>query len=328
MKRRFLLGLLPCLTLVWPRALRSERHVATMARIGWLSSGVAGREVQAFREAFRDAGYIDGQSYTMILRFAEGQLERLDGLAQELVAEGVDVIVAAPTSGALAARRATTSIPIVVPISLDAVRAGVVSSLARPGGNVTGLTLMSVDLVGKRLELLREALPRLEKLALLVPAGVPDLVRPFVEEATSTASALGIGIVPVESRDANDLEVAFRSMVTSGVQALYILESQALFVNRESLFRLAAEHKLPAISGAKSLTYARNGTFMSYGPDIWELYRRAAELVVKILGGAKPDELPMEQPTNFELVINLGTASALGIRVPSALLARADEVIE
>lgn len=260
----------------------------------------------------------------MVLRFAEGRVDRLDALALELVKSNVELIVASPTSGALAAKRATATIPILVPLSLDAVRAGLVSNLSRPGGNLTGLTLMSGDIIAKRLELLRQVLRHLQRLGLLVPGGAPDVVGPFVEVVQSTSGTFGITPVVIESLQANDLERGFESLKKAKVEALYILESQALLAYRDRIGELTEAYGMAAISGTRDY----RALLMSYGPDGRELYRRAADLAVRILSGEKPGDLPMEQPTKFELVINMRRAKALGITVPEPLLVRADEVIE
>jgi putative tryptophan/tyrosine transport system substrate-binding protein len=295
-------------------------------RLGWLSSGRAGSGLEVFKDELRSRGYIEGRHYAMALHLAEGRLDQLDALARDLVGLPVDLIVAAPTTAALAARRATTSIPIVVPIALDAVRAGLVALLAHPGGNVTGLTLMSGDVIGKRLELMRETVPGLRRVGLLVPAGIPDVVAPFIAEFKDAAASLRLDPVIVEVAGADDLDAAFQTLAAAKSEALYVLESQALDVHRDRIFALALAHRLPTISGTK--LYIQGGALMSYAPDVAAMYRRAAAMAMRILAGTPPADLPMEQPTTFDLTINLKTAKALGLTIPHAILARADEVIE
>lgn len=282
--------------------------------------------MDAFRSALLEHGLVEDQHYQIETRFAEGDLRKLKPLADELVRLQVDAIVALPTSGALAAKAATSSIPIIVPLSLDAVRTGLVESLARPGGNVTGLTLMSADLIGKRLELLREILPQARRLALLSIAGIPHITAPFIDEMKAVADQIGMELEVVEVDERYDFAGAFRAIADAQIDAVYVLESQAFDARRESIMAIARERRLPVISGAPA--YARAGALLSYGPDGTSMFRRTAALVVKVLGGASPGELPMEQPTHFELALNVATARLLGIEVSPAILARADEVIE
>ena len=257
-------------------------------------------------------------------RWAEGQSTRFAQIATEFARMNVDVIVTAGSDPVIAAKRVTSVIPIVFALAIDPVAAGLVASLARPGGNVTGLSLQSSDLAGKRLELLREVLPNLRKLAILVnvnnPGGVLEM-----SEAEVAARTLGLDVAKLEIRRAEDIPPAFEA-IEGHAEALYVGPDPLVNANRVRIHTLSLNAQLPTIYGFRG--YVEIGGLMSYGPNFPDLFRRAAELVDKILRGTKPGDIPVEQPTKFDLVINLITAKALGLEVPPMLLARADEVIE
>ncbi|MBR1148781.1 ABC transporter substrate-binding protein [Bradyrhizobium sp. AUGA SZCCT0431] len=267
-----------------------------------------------------------GRSVLIEYRWASGKLEQLDVLAGELVRLPVDVLVAPTTSAALAAKRVTSTVPIVFATVATPVELGLVNSLARPGGNVTGLSYyISPEIVGKQLQLLQSISPRISRVAILwVPgnAGLP----PMLEEATRAAEQLGLQLRLIETQEPADFEAAFRSMVEQRADALLVLPDARLSEHRIALGMLALENRLPAMFGSREDMAA--GSLIAYGPGRLDLVRRSAGYVDKILKGARPADLPVEQPTKFELLINLKTAKQLGITVPSALLAQADEVVE
>jgi putative ABC transport system substrate-binding protein len=313
----------------WPLAVRAQQPAGRVYRVGYLA--LASREQQihlskAFEEGLRSLGYRVGENVVIEYRFANGQLERLPTLAADLVRLAVDVIVSGNPSNTVAAMKATTTIPIVMTNSSDPVSAGLVASLARPGGNVTGFSSDTGDEInGKRLELLKETLPNLSRVGILWN---PDFARnqsrlTSMREATQ---ALGLTLVPVEARGPDALEQAFATIVRERAQVLVVLSDGVLFNYRGQIGVMAIRNQLPAISSVRE--YADAGLLLTYGPDLQDLFRRSAVFVDKIFKGAKPADLPVEQPTKFELVFNLKTAKALGLTVPPTLLARADEVIE
>jgi putative ABC transport system substrate-binding protein len=270
----------------------------------------------------RELGWLEGRTIAIEYRWAEGRPERYADIAAEFVRIHVDVIVS--TAGAVPTlKQATARIPIVFPLGNDPVGTGLVASLSRPGGNVTGLSIQQNDSAGKRFELLREVMPRLHRLAIMFNAGYSSAVQEMgaVQVAART---LGIDVVPLEIRRAVDIVLAFE--VKAQADALYVVGDPVIVTNRARIITFALAARLPTIFGTRDFVQA--GGLMSYGAHIPDLFRRAAELVDKILRGAKPADIPVEQPTNFELVINLTTAKALGLDVPPTLLARADEVIE
>ena len=276
--------------------------------------------IKAFEEGLRSLGYRVGENVVIEYRFANGELERLPALAADLVRLGVDIIVVTgvnPTT--VAAMKATTTIPIVMTISVDPVRAGLVASLARPGGNVTGLAVdAGGEILGKRFELLKETLPNLSRLGILFN---PDVAinRSRQTSMTETARTLGLTTIPVEARGLDALEQAFAIMVRERAQAFVMQGDSVLFNYRSQIAEMALRNRLPAASVQRELAEA--GFLLTYGADIGDLFRRSADFVDKIFKGAKPADLPVEQPTKFELVINLKTAKALGIIVPPTLLA-------
>ena len=299
-------------------------------RIGRLSPGFPRPDrdppVDAFRQGLRELGYVEGQNLVIEYRGAEGKDERLPDLAAELVGLHVDVIVAVAPTATRAAQHATHTIPIVMTGTGDPVGAGFVASLARPGGNITGLSLMMPELPGKRLELLKETVPQSTRVAVLANPAF-EVSKLYLNNLTLAARALGLQLHVVEVRRADELDTAFAAMTREGADALIVLSDPALMdplLGRVT--DLAATHRLPAMYNWKM--YVEAGGLMSYGPSLPGSHRRAATYVDKILKGANPADLPVEQPTKFELVINLKTAKALGLTIPLSLLGRADEVIE
>ncbi len=279
--------------------------------------------LDAFRQGLRELGYEEGRNISIEYRWAEGRDERLPGLAADLVRLKVDVIVAG--AGAVeAAKHATTTIPIVMPVSGDPVRAGLVASLARPGGNITGLTSLSGELPGKWMELLKEILPRVSLLAVLWdPASDPSQVK----TSEIAARSLGVRLHVLKVGRGGDFEPALADARNHDAGALIVLGSPFFYVHRTRLVELAAKRRLPTIYAQREFVVGSGG-LMSYGTDFHHQFRRAATYVDKILKGAKPADLPVEQPTKFEMVINLKTAKALGLTIPPSVLARADEVIQ
>jgi putative tryptophan/tyrosine transport system substrate-binding protein len=302
-----------------------------MPRIGVIASGippgqpgVAGRGPDRFRQGLRDLGYIEGQTVTLEVRWSENRPERLPDLAADLVRLPVDIIVAGSSAAALAAKRATSTIPIVT-ISDDPVRDGLVASLARPGGNIAGLSIMVPELSGKRLELLKEALPSLSHVALLLDAGHPHW-HIDLHDHEAAAHAMGVQLLPLEVRGPNEFAGAFQAATQGQAQALIMMQCPLFGNQRARLAELALASRLPTMSG--EVGYATAGGLMNYGPNLLESWHRTATYVHMILHGAKPADLPMQQPTKFELVINLKTAQALGLTIPPHLLILADEVIK
>ena len=300
------------------------------ARIGYLAANltVSPHMTEAFRQGLRDLGYVDGRSVVIEYRDAEGKYDRLPARAAELVALKVDVIVAADTPAALAAKQATRTLPIVFIGAGDPVTIGLVTSLARPGGNVTGLSLLAPELVGKRLELLKQAVPGVGRVAALWQPGFVGerTEKDMLKEVEVAARALGVRLQFVEARGPADFDRAFSDMTRARADALTVLGS-AMFANeRRRVVDLAAKNRLPGVYGFRE--YVDAGGLMAYGPNVADLFQRAATYADKILKGAKPGDLPVEQPTKFELVLNLKTAKALGLTIPQSVLVRADQVIE
>ena len=307
-------------------AIAEPQQPTKVRRIGYLASASGlGRREEALRQGLRELGYVEGQNIAIEYRFAEGMLDRLTDRAAELVRLKVEVIVTPSTLDALAAQRATRTIPIVMAASGDAVGTGLVASLARPGGNVTGLTALSRELSGKRLELLREAVPGLSRVAVLWNAANPDKARDL-EETEVAARALGLQVQSLEVRAPNDFESAFRAATGKRAGALLALPDAFTTTHQSRIVDLAAKSRLPAMHEHREFVEA--GGLMSYGPSLLGLFRRVATYVDKILKGTNPGELPVEQPTKFELVINLQAAKRIGLTIPPNVLARADKVIK
>ena len=283
--------------------------------------------IEGLRQGLRDLGYVEGRNIRVEFRTAKDQLDRLPGLAAELVQLKADVIVAPSTPAAQAAKGATSSIPIVVTHVADPVASGLVRNLSHPGGSITGLSIMTTDLSAKLLQLLKETSPRLSRVAVLWNPDTPlsPVQTKTVENLKLAASLLSIELIFVRARTLEELEAAFTSASRARVQALYVAESPLFYVQRAVLTQLAAKARLPAIYRTRA--FADAGGLLSYGVDWLDHARRAALYVDKILKGANPGDLPIEQPTKFELVVNLKTAQALGITIPQSILLRADEVI-
>jgi ABC-type uncharacterized transport system substrate-binding protein len=310
----------------WPIAARGQQRgkVATIGFLGPATPSVASNLVAAFVVRLRELGWVEGENLTIEYRWAEGQSERYAKVASEFVALKVDLIVTWASAPVLAAKHATAVIPIVFAAQMDPVSVGVVKSLSRPGGNVTGLSLQQTDTTSKRLELLREVVTDLRRLAIMGNIDTPGVVLEM-GEIERTARELGIDITPLKIRSAEDIVPAIVS-IKGRVDALYVATDPLVLSNRTQITTLTTEARLPTIYGSRE--YVEAGGFMSYGPNYADLFRRAAELADKILRGANPADLPVEQPTKFDLVINLKTAKALGLTVPATMLVRADEVIE
>jgi putative ABC transport system substrate-binding protein len=303
---------------------------AKVARIGYLATNLAAGPDprEAFRQGLRDLGYVESRNLVIEDRSADGKLERFPALAAELVALKVDVIVASGTLAALAAKQATRILPIVFSPAGDPVGSGLVTSLARPGGNVTGLSAFAPELVGKRLELLKQAVPGVSRVAVLWQPGAfgERTEKDTLKRAEVAARDLGVPLQFVEARGPADFDRAFSDMTRARAGALTVLPSNMFNSERRRLVDLAAEKRLPAVYSARELVDA--GGLMSYGANLADLNRRAATYVDRILKGTKPADLPVEQPTKFELIINLKTAKALGLTIPQSVLGRADEVIQ
>jgi ABC-type uncharacterized transport system substrate-binding protein len=328
-RRTFLCGL-TLGTLAAPLAAEAQ-HADKVARIGYLSINLAAappNQHEAFRRGLRDLGYVEGRDVVIEYRDAGGKVERLPALAAELVALKVDVIMAGSTPHALAAKQATGTIPIVFISSGDPVADGLVTSLARPGGNVTGLSSLTPERVGKCLELLKQAVPKVSRVAVLwQPGAVGDRTEKAMrKEADVAARALGMRLQLVETRTPADIDRAFSDMTKQRAGALTVWTTAMFASERERLVVFAAKNRLPAVYTLREFVDA--GGLMAYGHDQADLNRRAATYVDKILKGAKPADLPVQQPTKFELVINLKTAKALGLTIPQSLLVRADEIIQ
>jgi ABC-type uncharacterized transport system substrate-binding protein len=325
MKRREFITLLGGAA-AWPLAARAQQpsKLPTIGFLGPNTSSLDSPRVGAFVQRLRELGRIEGRNVAIEYRWADGRTERLFEFAAEFVRLKVDVIVTSATPPVVAAKQATSVIPIVFAAVGDPVGTGLVSSLARPGGNVTGLSLQATDLAGKRLELLREVVPDLRRLAVMANVSAPPAVLEMAEVQT-TARALGLEVVASEIRRPEDIAPAFESF-KGRAEALYVCNDPLVTTNRIRINTLALGMGLPTMYNVREFVGA--GGLMSYGPNFLDLYRRAADFVDKILRGAKPAEIPVEQPTKFDLVINLTTAKALGLKIPEAFLLRADEVIE
>ena len=329
MKRREFITLVGGAAAMWPLAARAQQPGGRVYRVGCLTIATREQQLQLFKaleEGLRGLGYRVGENVVIEYRFADGELDRLPALASELVQLGVEVIVTGSAPNTIAAMKATKTIPIVMTSSSDPVSLGLVTSLAHPGGNVTGFTQDTGDeITGKRLGLLREILPDLKRVGILWnPDFAPNQSR--LKSTTQTAQVMGWTSIPIELRGMDALEQGFATMVAQGAQAFVALADGVMFNGRDQVGGAALRNRLPAIAGFRELTEA--GLLLSYGADFRDLFRRAAVLVDKIFKGAKPADLPIEQPTKFDLVVNLVTAKALGIAIPESFLVRADEVIE
>jgi putative tryptophan/tyrosine transport system substrate-binding protein len=311
----------------WPLPLSAQQSGKVAARIGFLGASSRARydtRVEAFRAGLRDLGYVEGRDCLIEYRWAEERYDRLADLAAELVRINVDLIVTHGTPAILAAKRATTAIPIVMATSGDAETSGLVASISRPGGNVTGLTFFNPELVAKRIEFLKEVVPRLTEVGILTNPENPvnNAIAPAIKLA---AGALGVELQQFDVQSPNEFESAFSSMAAKRVGALVVIDDAMLISNANRIAEGAANRRLP--SGGFT-EFAQAGGLIGYGVNFLDMFRRAATFVDKILRGVKPAELPIERSTKFEVVVNLKTAKALGIEMPIALLLRADQVIE
>jgi putative tryptophan/tyrosine transport system substrate-binding protein len=311
---------------VGPLAARAQQP-AKQPTIGFLGSGTLegqGQWVAAFLQRLRELGWIEGRNITIAYRWAEGNSDRADELAAELVRRRVDVIVTYANPIVLAVKRSTSTIPIVFTAAADPLGTGLVSTLARPGGNVTGLSVEATDLGSKRLELLRDVVPNFHRLGIMANVGNSASVLEM-REVQSASGTLGLEVKTLDIRQAEDIARAFDEL-KGHADALYVCIDTILFANRIRIITFALAARLPTMFTTREAVKA--GGLMTYGPSFPELFRRAGDYVDKILHGAKPEDLPVEQPTKFDLVLNLTTAKALGLSIPPTLLARADEVIE
>jgi putative tryptophan/tyrosine transport system substrate-binding protein len=325
MRRRTFITLVGAAAAAWPLAARAQQ-AGRLPTIGFLgaSPSIESQRVAAFVQRMRELAWIDGRNLAIEYRWAEGRNERYTEAAAELVRLKVDVIVTVATPATLAAKQATTVIPIVFGAASDPVGTGLVASLARPGGNVTGLANQISDTGGKKLEFLREVVPGLRRLAILANVGNPASVLDM-GEAQAAARKLGLEVTTSEIRRAEDIAPAFDAL-RGGADALYVCTDPLVNTHRVRINTLALAARLPTIHGLRE--YVEAGGLMSYGPNLPDLLRRAADYVDKILRGAKPGDIPVELPTKFDLTINLTTAKALGLTIPESFLLRADELIE
>jgi putative ABC transport system substrate-binding protein len=326
MQRREFITLLGGAAAAWPLSARAQQ-AAKIRRVGFLgpaSATTTDRWLEALRAGLRELGYEEGKSIEFDLRWAEGNDDRLPELAADLVRQRVDVLVTYGTPATRAAKQATTTIPVVMAVSGDAIATGLIKSLARPGVNITGTTIFNPELCAKRLELLLEALPHTKRVGILLNPDNP-VSPPNLEAARLTATALKIDLQPFHVRASGDIKNVFTSMASARVNAISIFEDAVLFANTQLIADHAAAQRLPSIG---YLDFVNAGGLMGYGVDFPDTFRHAAVFVDKIFRGSKPNELPVEQPTKFKLIINLRTYRALDLTVPPMLLARADEVIE
>jgi ABC-type uncharacterized transport system substrate-binding protein len=326
LKRRDFIALLGSTAAAWPLAARAQQ-AAKVPTIGFFSAGSAAaleHWVAALVQRLRELGWSEGSTVAIEYLWADGQEQRLHEIAAEFVRRRVDVIVTHSAAPVIAAKQATSSIPIVFAIAADPIGTGLIASLARPGGNVTGLSFLGTDLAAKRLELLREIVPGLRRLAILANVSNPGVMLEM-NEVQATAGTLGLAVTPLEIRRSGDIPPAFDGL-GDRAEFLYVCADPLLTTNRIHINILAAGAHLPTIYPSRE--YVESGGLISYGPNIPALFRRAGDYVDKILRGAKPGDIPVEQPTKFDLVVNLVAARAVGLQIPDKLLALADEVIE
>jgi putative ABC transport system substrate-binding protein len=327
MKAKTLVYALPALILAIVH-LAEAQEPAKIPRIGLLgviSASAAEGRIEAFRQGLRDLGYVEGKNIVIEYRTAEGKLERLPALASELVRLRVDVIVTRGPPPTRSAKEATSTIPIVMGSDIDPVGNGFVASLARPGGNITGLSALSPELSGKQLELLKEIIPKLSRVAALGTSTIPGSTQ-VLRETKAAAGAFGVHLQYLEVRGPTDIEMAFRAASKEHADAVLVLPNFLTLSQRTQVVDLAVKSRLPAMYPQSE--YVEEGGLMTYGPSINDLFRRAATYVDKILKGAKPADLPVEQPTKFEFIINLKAAKQIGLKIPPNVLARADKVLK
>lgn len=305
------------------------QQTASLPRIGFLapyspSDSRVQPYLQAFRQGLREQGYVEGQNFTFEFRWAEGQYDRLPGLAADLVRLNVNAIVASTPPAVRAAKQATETIPIVMAAVADPVAMGFISSFARPGGNITGVSMMLPELVGKQLELLKEILPKVSRVALLGNPANPNYASQL-RHAQDAAQVLGVRLQPLEVRDPDEIDSAFAAITTERAGAVIVLTDTVILNHRARIADHAVRRRLPAVSAASE--FAQTGGLLTYGPSLADGFRRAATYAARILKGAKAADLPVEQPATFELVINLEAAKSLGLVIPQAVLQRADRII-
>jgi len=327
-KRRDFITILGGAAFAWPVTVLAQQKA--MPVIGYLASsspGPSARNLDAFRQGLSETGYVEGRNVAIEYRWAEGNYDRLSALAADLVGRKVDVIVASgSTPPALAAKSATSTIPIVFTGVSDPVKRGLVASLARPGGNITGFTVFFVELTAKRLELLCELVPQARVIALLVNPNGPEDTGPTIRDAQAAARAKGLQLPMLKAGTESEVDAAFASLVNLHADALLIGDDPFFGSRSEQLVALASRHTVPAIYWWRE--FAAKGGLISYGPSLAANYRQAGIYTGRVLNGEKPADLPVQQPTTFELVVNLKTAKVLGLTVPQSILGRADEVIE
>ena len=323
-RREFVAGFVAAI--IWPWAGRAQQpaKVRTVGLLGASSPDTAGPWIAAFVGRLGELGWTEGKNVVIEYRWAEARNERYSEIAAELTSRNVDVIVTWASAPVLAAKRTTATIPIVFAAQMDPVGAGVVTSLARPGGNITGMSIQQTDTAGKRIELLREVAPKLARLAVMANAGAPGAMLEM-REVVTTARNLKLEAIPIEVRQADEIFSSIESL-KNRADALYVATDPLMFNNRVRINALAQTQLLPTIYGSRE--YVDAGALMSYGPNWADLFRHAAGQVDKILRGTKPADIPVEQPTKFDLVVNAKTARALGIELPASLVARADEILE
>jgi ABC-type uncharacterized transport system substrate-binding protein len=327
MSKKIFIWLLTTFLLIAVSSAKAQQP-AKVPRIGWLTgsslSAQAARH-EAFRQGLRELGYVEGKNIVIEYRNTEGKLDRLPSLAAELVRLKVDIIVTTSPAPTRAAKEATSTIPIVFAQDGDPVASGFVASLARPGGNITGLSTLAPELSGKRLELLKEVVPKLSRVAVFGTSTTPSTA-PTIKETELAAGALGVKLQYLDVLDPKDIETAFRTATKGRADAVLVLAGPVVLFQRTQIAELALKSRLPAIYPQTEFTEA--GGLMYYGANTPDMYWRAATYVDKILKGARPGDLPVEQPTKFELVINLKTAKQIGVTIPPNVLARADKVIK
>jgi putative ABC transport system substrate-binding protein len=329
MKRREFITLLGGTVVGWPLCTRSQ-EAKKIPRVGVLwharNAEEEGVYFTALQRGFRDLGYVEGQTVALEHRFPAEQYERFNTISAELVGLKVDVIIAVSWPAAVAAQRATTTIPIIFVVVPDPVGMKLVDSLGRPGGNITGVSQMATDIIGKRLEIFKEAIPRLSSVGLLLNPDAPVLARRNLEEVRAAAARLNVAVHPLEVRQPEDFEAAFAIIDRLHVDGIFTGIDPMIYNERKRIAELAQLRRLPTMVHIGEMVH--DGCLITYAPNYPALYHRTATYVDKVLKGQKPGDLPVEQPTKFDLVINIKTAKALGLTIPTTLLARADEVIE
>ena len=328
MGKRGILNVLICVFLLALGISAQAQEPKKTGRIGFLgatSSSTVTPRIEAFRQGLHELGYVDGENITIEYRYADGKPERLPGFAAELVHLKVDVIVTGGPTATRPAKNATDTVPIVMAADLDPVANGFVTSLARPGGNITGLSILAPEISGKQLELLKEIVPKLSRVAFLRNSNEPATPH-IIKEIEAASEALQLRLQKLDIRNSKDIEMAFREARNGRADAVVVPVMPILNSERAQIAELALKNRLPTVYGQPE--YVENGGLIYYGPSVTAMFRRAATYVDKILKGAKPSDLPVEQPTKFELVINLKTAKQIGLTVPQSVLYRADRVIK